>query len=84
MVQVYAWEGDLDRLILVEWFRNSRGEVRGEVVNGGYPVERAESPGQVRLSGWDNGSRARYVCPAPEGKGYNEILARVHPVLFPL
>jgi len=88
MLEVYAWEGDHSQLLLIDWrttFENGWGETpvnmkpQPYVVNGDYFLERS---GGHRLSLEGSDRTAYYVCKAPRGSGYNDILGKVQEPLF--
>lgn len=91
-MEVYAWDGDFNRLLLVGWYKprtDCCSEIPKdprpypEVVNGWYKLERSDVYGILQAP-WDTTLKAYYIGKAPEGRDYNEILGKVEKPLLPI
>lgn len=82
-MDIYAWNKDIERLLVIAWRKNGESqEVQPYVVNGDYMLQNTSSP-NILQAPWDDRLVAHYVCRAPKGDNYTDVLNKVQkPYLF--
>ena len=82
IMEIYAWNKDTKRLLLIDWRKKYESQVvQPYVVNGDYMLQNT-SEIDILQAPWNNELKAHYVCSAPEGANYNDILNKVQEPLF--
>jgi len=94
--EIYAWDGSENNLLLIHWMSDGNslswdrfGDIDTTpypyVVNGDYKMSHDPETNKIFIKTRDGDKLcASYACPAPDGRGYNDILdkARMQKMLF--